>query len=228
MDPAELQRHFAETLEDRRLSRGERQALKAVLEDLDPSTSARLELVRRAFDTLREALSSSSDRELLDWLERLMKLLWPRDVTAPAEAFFAPRQDCAGRLRQLFEEAERTVEICVFTITDDSLTRAILGAHQRGVAVRIVTDDEKSWDRGSDIHELAAQRIPVRIDASSDHMHHKFAIFDRQQVVTGSYNWTRGASSGNQENLLVTGDRRLLTAYSEEFERLWAKFAVRS
>ncbi len=227
MDPTELQRHFAETLEDRRLSRAERRALKAVLEDLDPSAGERMELVGRAFDTLRETLPSSPDHDGLDWLEGLVKLLWPREVSAPSEAHFAPGEDCARRLRQLLDEAGRSLEICVFTITDDSLTRSVLNAHQRGVAVRIITDDEKSWDRGSDIHQLAAAGVPVRLDASEeDHMHHKFAIFDRRRLVTGSYNWTRGAASGNQENLAITGDRRLVTAFGEEFERLWTQFAV--
>ena len=35
-----------------------------------------------------------------------------------------------------------TLDICVFTIADDRLTESILAAHRRGVAVRIITDEE--------------------------------------------------------------------------------------
>ncbi len=56
-------------------------------------------------------------------------------------------------------------------------------------------------------------------------MHHKFALFDERLLATGSYNWTRSAADKNQENLLVTGDPRLVTPYAELFERLWVEFA---
>ena len=42
--------------------------------------------------------------------------------------------------------------------------------------------------------------------------------------MTGSYNWTRSAAEHNRENLAVTDDRRLVAAFSEEFERLWTEF----
>ena len=52
-------------------------------------------------------------------------------------------------------------------------------------------------------------------------MHHKFALFDGATLATGSYNWTRGAWHDNQENLIITTDRRLVAAYTSVFERLW-------
>jgi cardiolipin hydrolase len=55
-------------------------------------------------------------------------------------------------------------------------------------------------------------------------MHHKFAIFDRTYLVTGSYNWTRSAASYNEENIVVSDDRRLVSAFSGTFEKLWEKF----
>jgi mitochondrial cardiolipin hydrolase len=61
----------------------------------------------------------------------------------------------------------------------------------------------------------------VRLDRSPDHMHHKFAVFDRTTLATGSFNWTRSASEFNQENLVITANPALVNAFSEEFERLW-------
>jgi phosphatidylserine/phosphatidylglycerophosphate/cardiolipin synthase-like enzyme len=56
-------------------------------------------------------------------------------------------------------------------------------------------------------------------------MHHKFALFDDDLLLTGSYNWTRGAADSNEENLILSNDRRLLASFRDEFERLWKKFA---
>jgi mitochondrial cardiolipin hydrolase len=56
------------------------------------------------------------------------------------------------------------------------------------------------------------------------HMHHKFAIFDGERLLNGSYNWTRGAANTNFENLVDTGDPELIAAFAEEFKRLWNRF----
>ncbi len=227
MDFDELQDRLPQTFEDGRLSRSERRALKAIFKDLNLSASQRLKLADRAFDIARQAPARVPTGQVLDWLEGLVKLLLSRD-SSPGhrrEAYFAPHQDCAQHIRQLFDDAKSSVDVCVFTITDDSITRAILRAHRRGLAVRIITDNEKSWDRGSDIWELATEKIAVRLDGSEDHMHHKFAIFDRSLVVTGSYNWTRSASLHNQENIVLTDDPRLVSSFLAEFEGLWTNFA---
>ncbi len=65
--------------------------------------------------------------------------------------------------------------------------------------------------------------ITVRVDRSPYHMHHKFAIFDGGTLLTGSYNWTRGASENNLENLVILYQSSLLAAFSATFERLWMK-----
>ncbi len=92
---------------------------------------------------------------------------------------------------------------------------------RRGLAVRIITDNEKAEDEGSDIDWLRESGIPVRVDRTQYHMHHKFAVFDGELLLSGSYNWTRGAALYNDENLIVTSDPRLIAAFSKAFEKLW-------
>jgi cardiolipin hydrolase len=87
--------------------------------------------------------------------------------------------------------------------------------------VRVITDDEKALDLGSDVTALARAGVPVRTDPSPAHMHHKFAVFDRERLLTGSYNWTRGAARDNGENIIVTADPRLIERFARYFERLW-------
>ncbi len=89
--------------------------------------------------------------------------------------------------------------------------------------IRIITDDDKAGDLGSDVDRLASLGIETRQDRTDRHMHHKFAIFDQSTLLTGSYNWTRGAADRNLENFIVTADPRLLRAFSREFDRLWSQ-----
>ena len=90
--------------------------------------------------------------------------------------------------------------------------------------LRIITDDEKAGDRGSDVLDLARAGIAVRLDRSEHHMHHKFGIFERHTLLTGSYNWTRAAAEHNEENIVVTSQPRLLRAFGEVFDKLWREF----
>ena len=63
--------------------------------------------------------------------------------------------------------------------------------------------------------------IPTKVDTSDEKMHHKFAIFDGEEMISGSYNWTRSAADSNYENVVVTDDVSLIRSFSDEFERLW-------
>ncbi|MGV3586026.1 MAG: phospholipase D-like domain-containing protein [Adhaeribacter sp.] len=140
-----------------------------------------------------------------------------------SQAYFSPGETCLNAIISGINKAQRSLKICVFTISDDRITRAILQAHRKGIQVKILTDNEKLFDKGSDIRELAQVGVPVRIDNSPNHMHHKFAILDDKTVLTGSYNWTRSAALYNHENLITSGDTNLVKDFGHEFDRLWAE-----
>jgi phosphatidylserine/phosphatidylglycerophosphate/cardiolipin synthase-like enzyme len=148
----------------------------------------------------------------------------PEFSRSMAEAWFSPHDDCPGRIINLIGEAETTADICVFTITDDRISNSILAAHARGLRIRIISDNDKAFDLGSDIDRLAQAGLAVRIDRSPFHMHHKFAIFDNRILLHGSFNWTRGAARDNVESIVITDEPRLITAFGREFERLWRTF----
>lgn len=223
MSKTTFEKQLSKTLEDRRLSRNERQALQHLLRQDEPTSERRRELLGKAFAAAQRAMTSHADRQVLAWLQEVSKLLVDNAKPAAelAEAFFEPHQDCGARLISLLDHSRSDIRICVFTITDNAVAGAILAAHRRGVTVRIISDGDKARDRGSDIARLETSGVPVRVDFAADHMHHKFAVFDSKVVVTGSYNWTRGAAERNLENIIVCDESRLVRPFVEEFERLW-------
>jgi mitochondrial cardiolipin hydrolase len=115
----------------------------------------------------------------------------------------------------------KTADICVFTITDDRIAQAIIAAHERGVAVRVLTDNDKQYDGGSDVERLRRAGIALKVDETEHHMHHKFAVLDAATLLNGSYNWTRSASAFNEENLVVTTDAKLVRIFAQQFEKMW-------
>lgn len=225
MTPQALEQILASTLADGRLTRTERQALKARIEAWDPSPEARAEARAHVFDMARRALDQHPPAHVVSWVEEVFRVLVPMSEpttsVAPSEAYFSPAEAGRKRIIELFGGCRTTAEVCVFTVTDNDVAQAILRAHERGVRVRIITDNLKAEDRGSDVDRLAAAGVPVRMDHTDAHMHHKFALFDGQRLLTGSYNWTRSAFLENHENIVLTEDRHLVRLFDAEFERLW-------
>ncbi|MHC5539469.1 phospholipase D-like domain-containing protein, partial [Singulisphaera rosea] len=80
-------------------------------------------------------------------------------------------------------------------------------------------------DLGSDIGRFEEAGMAVRVDHSPFHMHHKFALVDFEILLTGSYNWTRGAARDNAENLIVTTEARLVSSFMAHFDRIWKSLA---
>lgn len=180
-----------------------------------------------AFKVAASRMMESPSRAILERVEEISRIIDQALVgrfPSLAEVHFNPGEECLQGILRLFKHVKDSVDICVFTITDDRITETIYQVFKRGQSVRIITDDEKIKARGSDIVKIAHAGIPVKIDHASEHMHHKFAVFDGRILITGSFNWTRSASTGNHENLLITDDPRLVKPFCREFERLWRKF----
>jgi hypothetical protein len=206
-------------------------------EDRLRSAQARVQEIERGLADAEARLKSeqSRSRELAQQLaeaeaRREVPAAAPRAITTRRElprtsldVHFSPGDECLFAICRQIEAAEKSADVCVFTITDDRIASRLLDAHRRGVRVRIITDNDKAYDDGSDVHRLGRAGIEVRVDRTPFHMHHKFALFDDRRMLTGSYNWTRGAARDNQENVVVSDDPRLLKPFGREFAGLWDK-----
>ena len=137
------------------------------------------------------------------------------------EVLFSPGQDIPENITFYLSQAKKSVDLCVFTISDDVLSGCIKAISERGVKVRIITDNNKMRDSGSQIKELARCGIEVKVDNSRYHMHNKFGIIDNRIAFTGSYNWTYTAKLHNQENLVITTNFTIVHRFIDEFTALW-------
>lgn len=228
MRQQELEQWLVASLEDFKLSQSEALELRAILPRLadDDIAFAR----NKAFQLAREPIRIGGDNAvaILLWLEKLTKAIdnyRQSETSSIAEAHFSPGEDCRRQLLDLLVSARESIDISVFTISDDRLTDAIYAAHQRKIRVRVTTDNHKARDEGSDIFYLIDKGVDIRMDNTENHMHHKFAVIDKKVLVNGSFNWTRSASDYNQENILVTDEPKLVSAYLNEFESLWKEFS---
>lgn len=180
----------------------------------------RAELRYRLFNEARKLDFDNDGQQALFWLQNCFELI-DEYMFRIHRVLFSPGTDILESISDLLKQARKTLDICVFTITDERLAYDIRNCHERGINVRIITDDEKLNDHGSEIKQLRNAGIPVKIDHSRYHMHHKFGIIDSRIVFTGSFNWTYTASKHNQENLLITSNFDIVRQYQEQYEILW-------
>lgn len=224
-EPVEdLLKLLAASLGDSRLSDDERRELALILRQNPPREEDLRRLRNHAFDLVRGRLNDPELRGLLKWLEGIVRTLDGGRASpggGESAAYFSPGADCVETIRIRLRNARRHAELCVFTISDDRISDEILAAHRRGVSLRVVTDNEKEFDRGSDIGRFRDAGIAIAVDRTAAHMHHKFAILDGEWLLNGSYNWTRSAADANEENLVVSQDATLLRQFSAHFEKLW-------
>ena len=228
MKPNELLQHLIGTLDDRKLSRSERRAIHAVLREQPLEARERAVVEAGLFDAAARVMHDPRDKQVLRWLEDALGAVRTEHAgdgeRASSRAWFGPGDPLADLLTSLLSSARSSIDAAVFTITDDRIHDALVAAHRRDVAVRILSDDDKASDPGSDIWRLRRAGIEVRTDHSPSWMHHKFAVLDGATLLNGSYNWTRAGARENRENFLVTADPALVRSYHQEFERLWRDF----
>ncbi len=129
-------------------------------------------------------------------------------------------------------EARDTLDVAAFELNSEPIYRAILEAHQRGVAVRIVADDDHGLhdDKNTALRDLQSAGVPVIDDGRSGLMHNKFIILDGKTVWTGSWNYTVNGSYRNNNNAFVMNHRRAAGAYQREFDEMFERgeFGARS
>jgi phosphatidylserine/phosphatidylglycerophosphate/cardiolipin synthase-like enzyme len=121
-------------------------------------------------------------------------------------------------------DTERTLDIAAYEFNLASLTQAVLNARQRGVRVRVVTDNEDGLgDDETTLNQLVSAGIPVVTDDRSALMHDKFMILDGLVVWTGSWNFTINDTYRNNNNALAIRSRQAVQNYQAEFDEMFAE-----
>ena len=123
---------------------------------------------------------------------------------------------------QLIEHAEQTVDVQMYTFTEQDVIRALQAARSRGVVVRVLLDPNQSANL-KNVDQLTNRRIevkwaPMNLPAI---MHRKLLIVDGRWVLMGSANWTHNAFARSDEVDVLIDDLTALQQLQDLFERDW-------
>ncbi|OZQ61331.1 hypothetical protein CA599_28395 [Paenibacillus taichungensis] len=123
----------------------------------------------------------------------------------------------------MIDDAQDTLDISIYSLTERNITNSIINAQQRGVKVRVITDRSQSEgeSQAERIHQLLDKGIEVKENTHSGLMHHKTTIADRSVVTTGSFNYSTAATKYNDEVLVVIHDNAIAEYWSDVFQEMW-------
>ncbi len=156
--------------------------------------------------------------------------------------------DLISTLEERIDAASASVDLCIYDLEEMRIANALVRAKQRGVRVRLVTDNHNRTDGGfldDQIWETLRNGGITSIDDDGDvyhpdgriedydlvndgaDMHNKFAVIDAlsdnlndDYVWTGSTNLTY-TGAYNTNNTIVIKHHEIARVYTEEFEQMW-------
>jgi competence ComEA-like helix-hairpin-helix protein len=156
--------------------------------------------------------------------------------------------DLISTLESLIDSAKYSVDLSIYDLEEMRVARALSRAKERGVRVRIVTDNHNRTDAGLldvEIWETLRNAGITSIDDDGDvylpngeildndlindgaDMHNKFAIIDAlSEEINDDYVWTGSTNltytgAYNTNNTIVIKDSEVAAVYLEEFEQMW-------
>jgi phosphatidylserine/phosphatidylglycerophosphate/cardiolipin synthase-like enzyme len=149
------------------------------------------------------------------WILPLHAQSGPQDL----KAFFSPNGGCTDAVVSSLGDARKSVLVQAYSFTSAPIAKALVAAKKRGVDVQVILDKSQRSEKYSGATFLANEGVPVFIDAGHRIAHNKVMVIDGQTVITGSFNFTKAAESGNAENvLLILHAPELAKRYTENWK----------
>ena len=146
------------------------------------------------------------------------------ELAPTAEVITTAQTNMETALLTLINNANTSLDMAIYGLNRQSIVAALIAAHNRGVTVRVVGDDEAATASYQPYYQMLTDAgIPIVTDTSlSIIQHNKFLVVDGQTVWTGSTNWTDTGFTLNANNSVVITDSTLAAVYTIEFEEMWA------
>jgi hypothetical protein len=117
----------------------------------------------------------------------------------------AERTEMENALLTFIDHATTSIDIALYGLNRQSVVDALIAAHDSGVTVRVVGDDEAASEPGysGSYQALTDAGITVVTDASGAIQHNKLLVVDGQVLWTGSTNFTDTGLTLNANSSLV-------------------------
>jgi len=127
----------------------------------------------------------------------------------------------------LYQKEMQAIDVQMFRITDRSHSDAIIAAVNRGVPVRLITDEteyrnpDRLWD-AFNVDMMYHAGVKVKLDAHQGIDHEKAVILYGQATsIIGSSNWTTPSTNSQREHNYFTVKPSVFNWLKDQFNRKW-------
>ncbi len=152
----------------------------------------------------------------------------------------AREQTSNGLIATAIAGAQKTVDMALFVFSEQFISTILEERQQVNVQIRALIEPKfayrdysatlSMWGLQSSqdckTGKSSAWKQPIKTVGipnlvSGDTLHHKFAILDRNLILTGSHNWTKAANHLNDEILVAIQNDIVAAHYQREYDRLY-------
>lgn len=178
-------------------------------------------ILKSLLDLYSTSKNDSQKTHIIDFISRFNNYTGPHEHKPSISLFFPSKTKLNIFLHKL-SKAKKYVYVCIYTISNNEISGMLWHLHNKGVEVKIISDNETTDHRGNDVYDLAECGVDIRIDDDKgSRIHHKFCVVDDRYYINGSFNWTVQAVKSNYENMVVSYEKKLIFDFKEEFSRIW-------
>lgn len=153
------------------------------------------------------------------------------NISKKLDVYFSKTEDSqSSRVDKLIisdiKSAKDTIYLAMYNFNNEDIEEAIIDAYNRGVAVKIVTDDDQHQNTDANLYDELEQ---VGIDVEDDEgfgrglMHNKILVIDGNIAWSGSANYTYASFYNNWENFIRFTDKDTIQKYKEQIDELLNK-----
>jgi phosphatidylserine/phosphatidylglycerophosphate/cardiolipin synthase-like enzyme len=149
--------------------------------------------------------------------------------------------EVAKMIAEFVAPVRESLELALYDIrlhddTADVVRDALVGAHERGVNVRLAYNLDRDKERlplppPPKTEPSLVESLPFQtaaIPGWPDLMHHKYIVRDREAVWTGSANWTDDSWTREENVIVIVESTGVAIRYQEDFSQLWKKRDVQA
>ena len=126
--------------------------------------------------------------------------------TYNAKISIAFNNDCDELFIHNIKYAKTTIYGAIYSLTNKDIVQALIDQANKKIKIHLKIDKEQSnfiyTKKLIKMMKIAGIKITLIVMKKGDHMHNKFAVIDKEIVITGSFNWTRNAAEDNYENII--------------------------
>lgn len=126
---------------------------------------------------------------------------------------FTPTDSVITEINNSIKQSRRALHIAASKLSNKQLINQLNSALLRGISVLIIVDNDSSSETKTQLALLAKRGACIYLDGNHKTFHNKYIVIDNDEVITGSYNYTRDSEERNAENVVFITSSKAAKAY---------------